>query len=76
MILLDDGEILRALNKERNYPLHEVDSDDRAIARAAVGKVVEWGEELCSHAGPVDDDPIREKKHCNACWQALKKEIE
>ena len=75
MILLDDVEILRALNKERHYPLHEVDSDDRAIARAAVGKVVEWGEEHCPHAGPADDDLIQERKHCNACWQALKKEM-
>jgi len=44
------------------------------LNRAQVKKVVEWVNEHCPHAGPPGDDPTQEKKYCNACWQALKKE--
>ena len=48
----------------------------KQFAKAQLREVIKWGEDHCPHAGPVDDDPIQWKKHCNACWNELKREVD
>ena len=46
----------------------------RAIARAQLKKVVEWGNETCPH--DLFGEGTQCFKHaCDDCWQALKKEV-
>ena len=74
MILLDLEERIDLLNDYIESGVENRHVFGKAVAEAQLRKVVEWGMEHCPHAGPPNDDPTQEKKYCNACWQALKKE--
>ena len=86
MILLTDEEIDKAyLEASLSIPdspteLFDISRHhDRAIAKAQLKKVVEWGDELCPHSEVmrgvlIYHDKLR--RECLTCWQALLKEIE
>lgn len=79
------------LNKEEFAKLHddffgegssdcsEIDDTDLCykVAKAQLKKVVEWGDESCPHIlTQIMDGSETKKRNCDACWQALLKEVE
>ncbi len=82
MILLSDEEIKEAYRScsvggfIKSMGGFEV---EKAIAKAQLKQVVEWGDEPCPHSKvPYSDGvPYGDRKHgCSECWQALKKKVE
>jgi len=71
MVLLSDEQIYGELMNPGLKSKTPFD-DCRAIAKAQVKKIYQWGEEPCPHGGKGQ----RKKRHCYGCWQQLKKEIE
>lgn len=78
MILLTDDELRAGLDDTDKAAADAMCLEYwyvvEVVAEAQLKKVVEWGNGHCPHAGPPDDDPTQEKKHCNACWRTLKEE--
>lgn len=72
-MLLPDEEIQEIQRGFTRFPGDVTDIDEgKAIAKAHLKKVVEWGEEWCPHT--TADDVPQFKRECDKCWQALQED--
>jgi len=70
LIILPDG-----VDSISHYYLEGIERD-RAIARAQVKKVYEWGLEMCSDMSHHKHMTLLQKRLCSDCWLSLLEETE
>ncbi len=81
MIGLTDDEITKAIDEVyyKGTGIYQVNVADKAIAKAQLKKVVEWGNERCPHTKDFDGieniPALLYKRFCGVCWQALLEEV-
>lgn len=76
MILLTDAEIPHKRDNYLGRPETMRHIAFKAGAKAQIGKLYNWGNEDCPHAGYVLENPLLHKRECSKCWQELLKEVE
>ncbi len=75
MVLLNDEEIMDVVLDEGLGVV--ADENTRAIAKAQLKQVVEWGDKTCyDHNGEQREEQgwFVKRHDCPKCWQDLKKE--
>ena len=83
MIQLTDEEIKRVMEtmSSQGIMLNPEDylEEGKAVAKAQLKKVVEWGDEPCYihlvKDGAVDTTEGIKRRECPKCWQALLEEV-
>lgn len=83
MILLTDEEIRGEIAKLPPTDLYTPSAYEESsiawnefISKAQLKKVAEWGNEPCPHIlTQIMDGSETKKRNCEACWQALLKEV-